>query len=64
MDYFYRTHKDVPHGWLAALAAAWGEHRRRSAARKEEAALRRGRGEREAGALRLPGDLHSLSAPH
>ena len=64
MDYFYRTHKDVPHGWLAALGEAWGEHRRQAAARREEAALRRARGEQVSSAGRPLGDLHSLSAPH
>lgn len=56
MDQLFKTHQDVPYGWLQALQqalAAWSRHRRARRA-----------GAREAGFTALPCGLNQLSGPH
>ncbi|HVI33106.1 hypothetical protein [Phenylobacterium sp.] len=55
MDELFKTHKDVPYGWLLALQQALTLSRRRRARRA---------GACEAPFAALPGGLNHLSGPH
>lgn len=56
MDELFKTHKDVPYGWLQALQQGLAALSRRRRARQA--------GGREAGFTALPCGLNQLSGPH
>ena len=56
MDELFKTHKDVPYGWLLALRQGLDALSRRRRARRAAA--------REAGFTALPCGLNQLSGPH